>query len=371
MLTEFTREQILENRRRIGDLPPLQEPPAAVEKDGTTLNRAYSTFEIKAASTSDGKRRFVGVASTISTDLMNDVVEPKGMQATLPAPLLWMHDASQPIGWVKATRVSGTQIEADFEVATVSEPPALKERLDSAWASIVSGLVRGLSIGFRPLETARIADTGGTRFLRWTLLEISAVTIAANSDCGISQIRSTDQAARAMAGQSQAPQRTDKGAAGTVVARFKAALVAGDAAEADRLRRGEDMAKELLVYTFPKCQKAVKDIWDEKIAKGREPLVYTKDVHDTFMLLIKGTMAEVAALRAQREFDIVALDLMLKEMGNLEYKGVFKSGETYDRGSFVTFGGSLWHSGAKTTDAPPGGAWTLAVRRGADGRDAR
>ena len=32
---------------------------------------------------------------------MGDIVEPKGMTATLPAPLLWQHDKHQPIGWVK------------------------------------------------------------------------------------------------------------------------------------------------------------------------------------------------------------------------------------------------------------------------------
>jgi len=53
------------------------------------------------------------------------------------------------------------------------------------------------------------------------------------------------------------------------------------------------------------------------------------------------------------------------------YRGVFKEGETYQRGDTVTWGGSLWHCDADTTDKPDGQQkhWTIAVRRGRDGKD--
>ena len=54
------------------------------------------------------------------------------------------------------------------------------------------------------------------------------------------------------------------------------------------------------------------------------------------------------------------------------YRGVFRDGETYERGDTVTWGGSLWHcDAASTTDKPDGGAkhWTLAAKRGRDGKD--
>ncbi|WP_250481805.1 hypothetical protein [Caballeronia sp. NCTM5] len=55
------------------------------------------------------------------------------------------------------------------------------------------------------------------------------------------------------------------------------------------------------------------------------------------------------------------------------YRGVFVAGETYKAGDVVTWAGSLWHCNA-TTDTKPdagGDAWTLAAKRGRDGKDAR
>lgn len=52
------------------------------------------------------------------------------------------------------------------------------------------------------------------------------------------------------------------------------------------------------------------------------------------------------------------------------YRGVYKSGDSYAKGDMVTFGGSLWHCDADTTDKPDGGeSWTLAAKRGRDGKD--
>lgn len=56
----------------------------------------------------------------------------------------------------------------------------------------------------------------------------------------------------------------------------------------------------------------------------------------------------------------------------LIYKGVFKDGESYQAGDTVTWAGSLWHCDAETTDKPGeinSKGWTLAAKRGRDGRD--
>lgn len=55
------------------------------------------------------------------------------------------------------------------------------------------------------------------------------------------------------------------------------------------------------------------------------------------------------------------------------YRGVFREGVRYERGDTVTFGGSLWHCNAETTEEKPGEGsadWTLAAKRGRDGRSA-
>lgn len=53
------------------------------------------------------------------------------------------------------------------------------------------------------------------------------------------------------------------------------------------------------------------------------------------------------------------------------YRGVYREGEAYTPGDTVTWGGSLWHCDADTTDKPDGQQkhWTLAAKRGRDGKD--
>lgn len=54
------------------------------------------------------------------------------------------------------------------------------------------------------------------------------------------------------------------------------------------------------------------------------------------------------------------------------YQGIFKSGQEYLPGDTVTWGGSLWHCDEQTQDKPGEAGskgWTLAAKRGRDGRD--
>jgi HK97 family phage prohead protease len=158
------------------------------------MNRAYSTIDIKAMQDEDGKRMFSGIATTPSTDRMGDIVEPKGAEFTLPIPLLWQHDSRQPIGWVTEAKVTDKGIEIVGEIASVKEVGSLQARLDEAWQSMKAKLVRGLSIGFQALESTRIENTYAYRYVKWSWLELSAVTVPANSECSITSIKSADQA---------------------------------------------------------------------------------------------------------------------------------------------------------------------------------
>lgn len=56
----------------------------------------------------------------------------------------------------------------------------------------------------------------------------------------------------------------------------------------------------------------------------------------------------------------------------LIYRDVYRPEKAYARGDVVTFGGSMWHCNAATEEKPGDGstAWTLAAKRGRDGRDA-
>lgn len=150
--------------------------------------RAYSLMTVKAVN--EDEQVITGIASTPSPDRYGDVMEPDGAKFNLPLPLLWQHDPLQPIGSITKARVTndGIEITAQVAKADAKTPSLMAARLAEAWASIKSGLVRGLSIGFRPIEYAYI-DDGGTRFTAWDLMEVSAVTIPANADCNIQTIK--------------------------------------------------------------------------------------------------------------------------------------------------------------------------------------
>jgi HK97 family phage major capsid protein/HK97 family phage prohead protease len=152
------------------------------------LQRAYSLLEIK--SVDEDQRIITGIATTPAADRMGDVVEPKGAAFTLPLPLLWQHRSSEPIGEVFDAKVTANGIEIKARIAKTAEPGKLKDRLDEAWQSMKMGLVRGLSIGFSAIEYA-FTDTG-MHFLKWSWLELSAVTIPANAEASIQTLKSFD-----------------------------------------------------------------------------------------------------------------------------------------------------------------------------------
>lgn len=166
-------------------------------------NRAYSTLEVKALD--DERRVITGIASTPSPDRMQDVVEPKGAQFKLPIPFLWQHNHDEPIGHVTDAKVTQKGIEVSVQLTQVEEPGKLKDRLDEAWQSIKSGLVRGLSIGFSAKEFEQIPGSWGLRFLSWEWFELSAVTIPANAEATITSVKSIDREQRAALGIKSVP----------------------------------------------------------------------------------------------------------------------------------------------------------------------
>lgn len=157
------------------------------------VDRAYSVIEVKELD--DDKREFRGIATTPSTDRMGDIVEAEGAQFTLPLSLLWQHDRFLPVGNVVAARVSSKKIEVRGQIPRVEQPAGLAARLEEAWQSLKHGLVRGLSIGFSPIEYS-FMDNGGIHFTKWDWHELSLVTIPANADATVTSIKAFDAAVR-------------------------------------------------------------------------------------------------------------------------------------------------------------------------------
>jgi HK97 family phage major capsid protein len=158
---------------------------------GLDMHRAYATLEIK--SIDEDQRIIVGVASHAETDRQGDLLEPDGALFKLPLPFLWQHNQLAPIGEVFAARVVNDGIEIQARVFDLPDaPPGLRARLDEAWVSIKSRLVRGLSVGWKPIKAKRIVETGGLHALQWLWLELSAVTIPANESATILMVKSHD-----------------------------------------------------------------------------------------------------------------------------------------------------------------------------------
>lgn len=151
------------------------------------LKRAWSTIEFKAVD--EDKRIIEGIASTPATDRYEDVVDSEGAQYKLPLPFLWQHQHGTPIGWVEEVKTSKAGIRVRVRMAA----QGITEEIDKAWSLIKAGLVRGMSIGFVPIEFAHINGTYGYHFTKWDWLELSAVTVPANAEATITSIKSIDQ----------------------------------------------------------------------------------------------------------------------------------------------------------------------------------
>src|SRR5580765_3395203 len=162
--------------------------------------RTYSLLEIK--SVNEDSRTIRGLATTPSTDRMGDIIEPLGVKFSNPMPLLWQHKADKPVGLATFDKPTKAGIGFEAQLARIDEPGALKDRIDEAWQSIKARLVRGVSIGFKPIEYSFI-DGGGVRFVESEVLELSLVTIPANQDATITNVKSIDAELSAANGKAQ------------------------------------------------------------------------------------------------------------------------------------------------------------------------
>lgn len=157
------------------------------------MDRAYSVLTVKSI---DEQAEFVhisGVASTPTPDRMGDVVEPLGAKFVTPMPLLWQHWSDSPVGLVTFAQPTKTGIPFEARLPRIAEAGRLKDRVDEAIQSLKYGLVMAVSIGFRSLKDGvELLKGGGHRFKEWEWLELSLVTIPANSEAMIQAVKSID-----------------------------------------------------------------------------------------------------------------------------------------------------------------------------------
>lgn len=161
------------------------------------MNRAYSMLEAKAFD--DEKRTFSGWATTPAPDRMSDTIDPLGASFKNPLVLLHQHNHSAPIGSVTFGKPTAKGIEFEAQIPEIKEPGPLKDRVDTAWGEIKHGLVRAVSIGFRPLKYA-FRDDGGIDYQEIEVLELSSVSVPANASAVIMAVKSIDAGLRAAEG---------------------------------------------------------------------------------------------------------------------------------------------------------------------------
>lgn len=155
------------------------------------MDRAYSVLNIKAF---DEEHRIIrGIATSPEPDRVGDIVNPLGVQYKNPLPLLWQHQHDKPVGTVNFDAPTAKGVTFEARLPKIQEPGALKDRVDEAWQSVKSGLVTAVSIGFRALdgEMERL-KSGGIKFLKSEVMELSLVTIPANSMAVITAVKSLD-----------------------------------------------------------------------------------------------------------------------------------------------------------------------------------
>lgn len=154
----------------------------------TEFTRAYSLLEIK--SLDDDKRIITGIATTPEPDRVGDVVEPLGAKFAAEIPLLWQHRHDSPVGVARFGKPTAKGIPFTASLAMIAEDGPLKTMVDMAWQAVKAKLVRGVSIGFRALEYAYMET--GVRFTETEIMELSLVTIPANSSATIQTIKAMD-----------------------------------------------------------------------------------------------------------------------------------------------------------------------------------
>lgn len=152
-------------------------------------SRAYSLIDVK--NFDDNRRIFSGWATTPALDRVQDSIDPMGAKFKNPLVLLHQHQHDQPIGTVKFKKPTPEGIEFEAEIPLISEPGPLKDRVDTAWGEVKSGIVRAVSVGFRSIKHS-IRDDGGFNFEEIEIFELSTVSIPANATALITAVKSID-----------------------------------------------------------------------------------------------------------------------------------------------------------------------------------
>ena len=159
--------------------------PAPIQRR-KVVDRAFSfTTEGKAYDTDDGERIVEGIATTPRVDRAGDTIDPLGLAFNLPLPLLMQHDPERKLGEV----ISASATPEGVRFVARLWAQGVNSAVDQRWAEIKAGGWKKMSIGFRATRPPKATRTGYA-YSNTEWLELSFVTIEANPDCTVTQIKS-------------------------------------------------------------------------------------------------------------------------------------------------------------------------------------
>ncbi|HEY2245181.1 MAG TPA: phage major capsid protein, partial [Xanthobacteraceae bacterium] len=145
--------------------------------DGDDGDRAGPVFHKTHAQAADGMEF---ILSDATPDRFGDIVEVDGWETEQFArnPIaLFNHDKGFPIGkWQNIKINKGADLRAELQLA----PKGTSPRIDEIRKLIEADILRAVSVGFVPRESAEIKGTWGTRFMKHELVEASLVAVPAN-----------------------------------------------------------------------------------------------------------------------------------------------------------------------------------------------
>ncbi len=167
------------------------------------LRRAYSLVTVKDYEPTG--RTFSGIATSPVPDRIGDTIASDGISYKSPLPLLLFHDSRKPVGEARFKRAGSDGTPFDARISTIDRPGVVADRLQEAEDSLRANppLIRGVSIGFMPLEDPVFNKaTGGYHYPKVEVHELSMVVIPMHQDATIDVVKSLDAASRATSGAS-------------------------------------------------------------------------------------------------------------------------------------------------------------------------
>jgi len=130
------------------------------------------------------------VASTGARDRDGDIIDPEGWDLKgfkkNGGPLLFNHNHAMLVGQVfQITNQSGDKLQGKARFSKIPLAQEVRTLVDE-------GILKHLSVGFRPLETDDDYNKDGVHFTKQELIEVSLATVPSNLEAEIIEHRSAD-----------------------------------------------------------------------------------------------------------------------------------------------------------------------------------